>query len=323
MSRTLRSEKGSDLTYLEMDNNFRFQAAITGSGLYKGGNLVDAIGNTTFTIETGDGLVIDNTDPMNPEYHPVTWPEITGVTIGSQAATFVAIDKDLNVVKSDVPFTPAEFKLLVSLGSVNHVGATIDSVSEFTTMRPYDIAPQVTELMDALGVINLEGNMFSGKTGTANIEVTGGNTFFLGIDRASNEKTVSVLDAPTFAATWRDGVGGWYVEFDDEIHFGRYDDNSIGPYTDGPNGTVGPSQWTILRFQRSPDSGLVVVTYGRNTYSTLDDAMAAVRDEEFEPNPEAALLPFRAAGFVRGNGSDAGVDTDMFWRSATNVGGEF
>lgn len=323
MARLLRAEKGAALTFGELDNNFKFHAAMVGSGLHTGGGLVATLGTTAFTIEAGNGIVVDNTDPLNPDYIPVTWGQFVGEAIGSGDATFVAIDRNGLVVKSDTPFTESQFKTLVTLGSVNHVAGTIDSLSEFTTMRPFDLATQLTGLMDAIGVVNLDGNRFSGVTGTMKIEVTAGNTFFFGITRSGNTKSVPQLDSPTFVSTWRNGAGGWHTETGTDIFAGRFDNNTVGPYVNGPNGSVLNNRWTIIRFQRSPDSGLVVATYGQQDYGSSEAALLAVRDEPFDVNPAAALLPFRAIAVVRGGATNADNPADVMWRSATNVGGEF
>ena len=219
--------------------------------------------------------------------------------ITGRAATFLSIDKEKNIVQEALPPGAVSNRQNIHLGSVTHIGSTIEAFSNFTSARPFDLAVSLTELLDALGPIHLGGNTWSGKSGTLNLEATVGSFFFVGFNRDPmnpNIKATPALDAPSFIATWRDGTEtngepNWYVEFENSLAAGRYDDNTVGLYTGGPNGTLTTNRWVNHRVQYSPDSGSTVVTYGQTTYTSLSAALAAIKTEGFVGNPAAALIP--------------------------------
>lgn len=297
---------------------------------------VNAQDSSKFDISAGEGHVVDNTDPLSPLVTPVSWDEMLGVSIEDlgdggitgRPATFLSINRNKQIVQEALPPDAASNRQNIHLGSVTHIGVTIEAFSNFTSARPIDLAVMITEFFDALGPVHIGGNTWAGKSGTLQLEADAGKFFFPGFNRDPvnpNVKDTPALDAPAFIATWRDGTEtngqpNWHVEFENALFAGRYDDDTVGPYTNGPNGVLSTNFWTNHRIQYSPDSGSTVVTYGQTTYNSLDDALAGIKNEGFVGNPAAALIPYRAVLTMRGGALDLALAGDAMFTPAGKIG---
>ena len=315
-----------------IDENFRSLLAMMGTHLSRGGLPRINTDPTKFDVTPGFGFVVDNSVVEFPVVRRVSWGQFTGLDVDNfdGEITFLAVNLQEQIVQSSTPFKGDDLRDYIPLGALNHPNhSTINNISEFTSARATDLLPALTELINALGPININGgNIFSGVSGTMEIPKTAGNIFFFGIQRDWKNNVIIASDeliSPTFVETWRDPAVadiGFASGLNTVIRGGVYDDGT--PSGGAPNGTLTTNSWTNHRIQFSPDAnegaGLVVVTYGQTTYNTSDDALAALRTEGFIPNPQAELVAFRAALTVRGGATDLSLATDAIFTPAGKIG---
>lgn len=263
---------------------------LTGTGIYSGGLMSINTDTAKFNINTGRGVVVDNyTNPDNPILIDVTWPTITGITTDNLATDFtsyIGIDKGGNVQQFTGTITPENRRDYIILGILVHTDNTnVQTLSNFG-VPAYDVGGNIGDLANAIGTVNIDGNIFTSNGTNLKINKSSGTGFLLGANRAfstqaPNITTNPLLTAPTFFVSYRDGASGWaQPTFTDLVDPSKYDDDSGTLATVAAN-----SPWQIQRIFYAPDNNDIVVVYGQNTYQSKNQALAALNTETFEKNP--------------------------------------
>lgn len=281
------------------------------TGVYEGGDLIiNGSDNTKFDISAGKGAILDNyTDPEKPVVTRIEWPAFTAQTpefIASTFTSYVAIDRGGNVVQFSGTINEENRRDYLILGLLVHTGNTnVESVSSFVNPG-YDIANNLGDLSAAIGLVNITGNVFSADSTNLEIAKTAGTAFRLGGNfqdsrKSPNIATSDALSAPLLFKPYRDGSGGFTIDFPltSSIDPDRYDDGS-GTLATKPNN----GRWSINRIFLDPINDNVIVQYGQNTYRNDDLALAAIQTETFEINPVLKDALLRGFLLVRKGATD-------------------
>lgn len=271
------------------------------TGLIDHAALSATVGQTTFNISAGRGVVANFNNHFYPSIKRVTITAKTGITpafLTTGITSYIAIDSNDNVVQSASPFTDTQSRDLIILGAIIHSNLTnINAVNNIA--KPIiSNTNQLHDLYEAVGALNTAGNKYTANGANLNIDKSAGNLFKLGVNFVNDWKSPSKLTLPlqtalTFRYRTQTGVEGSDVT---SISPGFYD--VAGTVTAIPGSA---NQFTIQRitiFQ----SGLTRIQYGQNLFANKAEAIAALGVAPFVTESNIAENGiFRAYLVVRAN----------------------
>lgn len=264
-----------------------------GTGIVSGGVLFVGAGTTTFSITDGQGVIVDNTtSPTSPTITNVTWSGLTDITvtnIGTQLITFVYITSGGAVIQSGSRPTREIARDNLIVGVVIHVDqATVDTINQQQNLA-INAPAQIGDVINALGFINVSGNLFAPNGANLNIDKSIGIMMGQGINwdidpKNPHQKTLSSLAPATFQYRFQDGSNGVTgIAIDPE----NYD---VG----GSITSVPAKKYTVQRIY-SFTSNNVKIQMGQTVYNSIKDAKAALTADPFVTEPSIA-----ANGLLRG-----------------------
>ena len=247
------------------------------TGIIEGGYLTIGTPNTTFSISDGRGMVTDNTVNQG-KITPVKWTGKTNITatyIGSGLVSYVAINSAATVVQQLTPFTYAQSRTLIVVGSLIHVNLTnLDAINQLSeiVINPLN---QLNDLNYSLGQFSFSGNVFTANGANLNINKSAGKIYSHGANWAINNLdpntvTLAQLTALTFQYRFQTGTNGATgIAINPDI----YD-------VAGVSTAVPPAKFTIQRIY-SFVSNNVKIQPGQTLYTTLALAKSALQTEVF------------------------------------------
>jgi len=264
------------------------------TGVVAGGTLTVGIPNTTFSISDGFGYIVDSyTDPENPTVKKIEWSGLSNIAVdnlASQNITFVSIDENGDVVQQSARWSDAEKKTLIVLGVVVHV----NRLNVDTTNNEHNplIGPagQVGDLLEGLGFLNLDGNVFSPNGANMSIDKSAGIMMGHGINFYNNPKiphklTLAGLTDIFFQYIYSDGSNDATTNIIDPDNL----DDGAGGLT-----PVSVNKWSIQRIY-SFTSNNVKIQRGVEEFGSKEAAIAGIATEAFVTEPSIA-----ANGLLRG-----------------------
>jgi hypothetical protein len=261
--------------------------AIASTGVYDGGVLSVGTPNTTFSISDGSGYIVDNTtDPANPTITPITWTGKTNIAvtnIATQLITFISIDVNGDVVQQSSRWSAAETRDNIILGVVVHVDKTIVDTVNNEHHVTLDVANQVGDVIEGLGFINLDGNVYSPNGANLNIDKSAGTMMGHGVNYYNNKKnphklTLAGLTALSFQYRFSNGDNG--------VTGAQVDPDNLD---DGAGGltALANNKWAIQRIY-SFTSNNVKIQRGVTSYDSKDQAIAGIATEPYVTEPSIA-----------------------------------
>lgn len=240
---------------------------------------INALDNTKFDISAGSGIITDFTDltGIQPEIKQTLSP-LVGLSpqfLLTHPASYVAFDKDLNVVQSSSPFTNEQRRTLIILGSVIHSNNI--NINVTNEIKAPIVAPtnQVHDFMLAVGAMNLSGNEIVPNGNNLAVNITAGTVWKMGVNASNqfNPHQVSfpLRTTPTFTYRLRNST-----EYPATISLDplNYDLNGVRTALTNNN------RWTIQRVYMF-QSGLIRLQYGQAEYSSYQNALNALLSEPF------------------------------------------
>ena len=272
----------------------------TSTGIIKGGQLTPNGGDSSkFDIADGNGVIIDAyTDPDNPVKTPVAWTGLTALTVvglGVNEFSFIALDSTGSTVQQITPFTPAQRRDLIILGTLLHVDmATVTSTSN--SVAPITgTANRLHDLSDAVRIIKDSGAEFV--TSSTNLEVKRTDAIHhgAGINYESDKSNPDFKDNAEqvivpFFTNRRDGAGGIVIitgVTDVDVNFFDNDNASLD--------AMPTDEYQIKRIYFAPGSGISVMEYGQTTFKSIAEAEGAIFNDGHIKNPELSkAIPLHA-----------------------------
>jgi hypothetical protein len=187
------------------------------TGCIEGGTLSVGTPNTTFSISDGFGTIVDTTtDPENPTVTKVTWTGKTNIAVTNLAThliTFVSIDSGGNVIQQTSRWTAQQHRDEIILGVVVHVDKTIVDTTNPEVSPQANVGAQISDILEGIGFVNLDGNVFSANGANLNIDKSQGVMMGHGINFHNDPKnphnlTLAQLTALTFQYRFSNGDNG-------------------------------------------------------------------------------------------------------------------
>ncbi len=218
------------------------------------------------------------------------------------------------------------FRDFITIGAVGHtvgggVITNLDNDLKFGT--DIDLALGLDDLSRAVGVINLNGNVFTANGANLAIDRSSGQVHQNGINYGLNKKDPNTFKLSTrinntFIYFFRDATSATNSTFpNNAIIPNLFDDGS------GTLQTVLNPQWTIQRIFIFPQVGqLTAVAFGQNTHISKAEAIASIETESFDAlaalkGPGSILRGFLV---VRGGATDLTNPSDAEFFTAGKFG---
>jgi len=297
------------------------------TGIISGGIItINEDNPQAFNISAGAGYIVDNySDPENPEYTYVSWPELI-VTASAfpgpgqnatQPRTNIAIDVNGSVFEKADKFTPQDYREKIVLGRIVHVTSPVITRTLSLPLTTYSRGFHWFDLASAVGPINIGGNIYSaGGTGKT-IQKSSGQTYRVGTnyvtDPTSPDITTDSGENPvTFRYRFRSGSNFAEAAPTTLVTGSLYDNGS------GTLQTVNNNQWTVQRIFFFAATGTTIIQFGQFLYNSKSAAQLTALNETFITDPnlsEDAIL--RGYLIVRGGATNLSSTDDAEFLEAT------
>lgn len=234
---------------------------------------------TKIDISAGTGNIIDNSNPANPVYTPVTYAGGTNISITNIAtanATYIAINSSGAIIQQTSPFTPIQRRTLIILGAAIHSNRVIVNVVNNLPDVVLDGIDQFNDLLDALRGFNVSGNIISANGANLFINKSGGYIFKKGANFVTSNLNPHLLQLAGLTAPsnlrYRLQNGTEYANTN-VIEPDSFDNAGVR--------TLVPSNdFTIQRIYLFP-SNLIRIQFGQATYGSMAIAIQAIQTENF------------------------------------------
>ena len=282
------------------------------TGVVSGG--IITFNGQVFNISSGSGYIVDNyTDPINPTYQYVTWPNYsitasafpgTGLN-ATTPRTNIAINPNGSVYQQTNKFTPIDYREKIVLGRIAHTNSNVITRALSLPLTTYNRGFHWFDLANSIGPINVNGNVYSAGGTDLTIQKSAGQTYRVGSnyrnDTTFPDITTDILSNPTdFRYRYRNGSGQFIEEsLSTQITGSRYDNGS------GTLQVVNNNQWTVQRIFFFGATRTTIIQFGQNVYNSKLDAELSAFNETFETDPN--LLDdsiFRAYLLIRGGATN-------------------
>jgi len=292
------------------------------TGLHTGAELT--VGGTagTFSISSGKGFWIDaNTDfaLIKDNLQEVIIEEDLDIAItnlGTHNTTYVMVSKTGVTIQITTYPTPNQRRDNIFLGAVFHADNTnVDKVTNLPNVA-VDNTAQVGDIMQALGVFNLQGNVVKPNGANLSLNKTSGEVFSQGVNfHTDNTKPNSVETPEDLGFTFR------YINLDGTV---GSDVTVLDPTTWDDGGTttaiVGTAKTTVVRVFLLPDNS-IRVQRGQKIYDNRTDALIEINNGDFVTAPvlqnNAVLL---CSIVLRSGATDLTQTSDALFLKASKLG---
>lgn len=205
----------------------------------------------------------------------------TVTNIAIQDYTYLGVNNAGLVIQQSTPFTSAQRYSLITEWQLVHYNRTnIESINSYPNY-PRSMAEQLHSFMDALGMFNVEGNVFSANGNNTNIDKTLGIVQKLGVGNtitSPNDKIFPSAIAATFDIINQSGT---QVNGVTNVDTTNYD--LAGTTTTLPGSPV-DEYFQTYRIYLYGDSK-IKLQRGQFVYGSIAEAMSAINTENYIVEP--------------------------------------
>lgn len=251
-----------------------------GNGVVSGFTLSINVDTTKIDIASGFGYIIDYqtniSDPISSRIEFIGQTGITLTYLTSHNVSYLAIDKNSNIIQKSSPFSSEERRDYLILGVAVHSNRTIINAVNNLPDVVLGSHNQFNDFLCALGNFNISGNVFSANGANLYLNKSEGYIFKKGVNFENDNKNPHIkiltgLTAPT-NIRYRLSDGTEYAETQE-----------VSKYYESPLGTrvaLGNNDYTIQRIIIFP-SNLIRIQYGQAVYGSLAEALQNIFAEPF------------------------------------------
>jgi hypothetical protein len=277
------------------------------TSLYSGG-VVSGLGTATFSVTAGLGYIVSQTlVQVEPTYVAVSFSAVTAVT-PLYTRGIIYVNSAGAILQADVSLTPVTQlfkKQNIILAAYVVFGGIIASIP---TLKSTAIGTpsKLEDLMEALGPLNLRGNIYSANGANLLLNKSAGQTFQL---KSNIVNSLEVRDITTDAAAspianattaygYRNGSGGFTLIPYTGVTPNVWDNGS------GTPAAVTNGHFTIQRIYYFNESNSTIIYLGQTQYNTLALADAAVGTEIRVIDDAIAAATLRCSLVIKRNTTD-------------------
>lgn len=260
------------------------------TGILSGGTISINPDNVSLDITAGESLYVDLSDYHNPIIEILSWDSQTvdpNIALNSRVWIGVqrtGIGSSTFVFSED--FTATEKRTIAILGrawtfdSMNIIG-----VGQYSTPALY-LNNTLIDLLDTMGSINKNGNVFSAYDAVLQLNKSAGVSFRFSSNFGSNPISPNVVTNIALS-----GINSYNYHLSNQPVTTEF--NTLQPNFYDNNGTltaVPVNRFTIQYIYYFPTSNVVDVLYGHTTYGSMTDAISNINTEDLDIGPENSLL---------------------------------
>ncbi len=282
-------------------------------------NMLTRESATELRILGGTGLVIDHTNPLNPEQKFVRWLEQV-IPVGTgDGAHIVGIDKfgvgSVSPNVSPIP-TPAERREFIRVGGVL-IGSPPGDITAVPFGVPiYDLVNRFLDLTLGMGVVNnIDDPIDAGPSAVGTglqLKVTAGTVFSVGVAYAESAvfpdliiRTTDLDPAVVIALTLSDET--FSISATGEIDPDQYESSP------GVLSSVGNNNFTLQRLFVAPSVRLFIIYYGTVQFNKLGDGIIGDITQQFEEKGLSARSVLVRSLVVKEGTTDLTDASDAFF----------
>lgn len=298
------------------------------TGVLSGGVLTVGAPTSTYSVTDGTGTIFD---PTTQTLTNVSWSGHTNVTPAAPAGilTFVSIDLVGALVESSSDPTNSQIRDDIYLGVLIHVSLPTVDVTNDQQMTLLNPTNQIRDFMDAIGFINVGGNVMSFVPATTNLTCAKslGQMLAFGSNYKNDIRNPHVISLPAhntniaqvgnlnvFQYRARDGSSG-------SLSLQAIDPNNLDNGSPEPGTAVTNNRWTVQRFFSFTSNNLKIQR-GQFEYTSKENARSNIFTEGFVTEPSIAnngmLIGFLA---VKEGATDLSDLTEAEFYPAAKFGG--
>lgn len=297
------------------------------TGLVYGMELSINTDTSKFNISAGCGYIVDNTtNPDLPTVVKVDLGETLGISvdnIATQLVTYISVNSSGSIVQeTDIP-DETDRRLRIFIGVIVHTNNTSIEVVNNTPTLSTDTDAQLQDLMNSLGLFNIDGNTIHPNNGNLSIDKSDGNLFRVG----GNFQTLMTQPHRIHLPAQEPVTGIQYRTQDGTTHSsGNFLDPGFYDVSGVRTALTNNTKATLQRIYIFP-SGIIRVQYGQTEYSNIAEAVENSSNDQFtvEQNlQENALLLTVVA--IRGGATNLSDPDDAVflpagkWGDISNTG---
>ena len=280
-----------------------FKQALS-TGLIAGGLLSIGSPTTTFSISDGDGIIAGLSS--HTDVDAVAWTGLSNIAvtnIATNAISFISIDSVGAVIQRTAKPTSVQRREEIILGVIVHVDNV--NVVDINTEASISLHPaqQAQDLAYALGIFNIEGNVFGPSGADLTFDKSAGTLFFTGSNFDNDEKnpsskTMALLTNVAFQYRYQDGTNRIdSATGETVIDPTVYDLSSVAT-------AVASNKWTAQRIYQFI-GGAIKLQMGQAIYGSEGAARAGILEDTFVTEPSiVANGLLRGYILVKGNCTD-------------------
>ena len=285
------------------------------TGILIGGALSRNTDPTKFDIAAGVGIVVNNySDPLNPTAQLVTWPALLGNSLTyllTASRTSVGITPTGLVIQAPNSFTNTHYRDNIIIGDIDHANHVQITGWRSDPSAAFDAAVRLHDLADAIGPINVSGNVFVPNGTNMKMNKSAGQTYVYGGNfqtlRSDPDVATDIALSPVqFMYSWRNTPSSWTAGSPVTDINPNLWDNGSGTLQTVPNG-----KFTIQRVIYFGGVAQTRVQYGQALYSNLAAAEAAIIDPVYVINPEFYDGVIRAYVIIQSSATDLSDTTKV------------
>jgi hypothetical protein len=280
------------------------------TGLLKGGNMTSTPGSTTFTVASGEGMIVAMNASLANDPYPtikvVSWPTQT-LNIqysGSAKITYVGIDSNGTVIQQTSAWGANDINQWdnqISLGVVLHLSGSVSTGVYNSPQISYGHAQQSDDFFRAFGPLKISGHTLQPSGSTLGLTKAAGTAYREGANYLINPSHPSTVveNSINTSKIYRYHLSGSTPVIDTGVANAGYTNidptKYVNPATGQLTTVTGQNsnqwRWTIQRVFWIPNSptNAFIVYYGNAEYTTLVDAKNAIDTETFTEAPNTAL----------------------------------
>lgn len=256
------------------------------SGIMGGCQLSIGPGPQQITIATGTLVFVDYTmNPLQPVRTPLVFPGavVTITGIASQPQTFIGINAAGTVVQQPTRFTNMQRRTIAPIGIAIHTNlSSVNLVNEEGGLSRAGIS-QLHDLMNAIGPMNLDGNVYSANGANRRINKSQGVWFKFGVQSLTNPldpNTITLAEQTALVFRQRTQTGEIPGDVQD-LDTTNYDVGGV--VTD-----MSPANRFQVKRVYQFQTNATRILYGQTLYGTLEEARAAIPSQPFITEANAA-----------------------------------
>lgn len=239
---------------------------------------INSLNNTKFDIAPGGYVITDFSDIENIDVRIIRYDGMSGITpayLTTNNITYVGINGNEQIIQKNVPFTNEERRTIAILGAVIHSNLT--NINVTNEIKAPIVAPtnQLHDLIKAIGVLNIDGNIYGPNGANLMLNKSMGTVFGLGINAQDYLNPHQITIPAQTGLTFRYRL---------QNSFEYSDRTTIDPANYDLNGILTPLQnnnkWSVQHINLF-QSGLARIQYGQTQYNSLSEAEGALKTGSF------------------------------------------